>query len=300
MAVPHIAVCICTYRRADYLRRLLEALATQETDGRFTFSVVVADNDVKGTAQPVVEAFMSQARLPVIYCLQPIQNIALTRNEALAHAVGDFIAFIDDDELPIPNWLLLLFQTHEKCEVDGVVGSVKPHFEVEPPAWVIKGRFCERATYRTGTMLSWPQGRTGNLLFKRQVLDALEPPFFRAEFLTAEDQDFFRRAIGKGFRFAWCDEAVAYEEIPAIRWNRRFMLRRALLRGRVSLQHPISKLRPLLTSLVAVPVYALALPFAILFGEHVFTSLLIRSCDHLGRILAFVRFAALPRQYVTE
>ena len=42
---PHICVCICTFRRLPFLRRLLAALATQETGNQFTYSVVVADND---------------------------------------------------------------------------------------------------------------------------------------------------------------------------------------------------------------------------------------------------------------
>ena len=61
---------------------------------------------------------------------------------------------------------------------------------------------------------------------------------FRPEFLTGEDQDFFRRMIDRGHVFVWCDEAVAYEVVPPVRWRRTFMLRRALLRGRISLLHP--------------------------------------------------------------
>jgi succinoglycan biosynthesis protein ExoM len=298
--LPHIAVCICTYRRAAYLRRLLDALATQETESLFTYSIVIVDNDAARSAESAVKSFAKSTSLHVTYCVQPTQNIALARNDALAHAHADLIAFIDDDEIPIPNWLLLLFHACEKFCADGVVGSVKPNFEVEPPSWVVKGRFCERETYNTGTVLTWPQGRTGNLLFKQEILQALKQPFFRAEFLTAEDQDFFRRAIEHGYVFVWCDEAVAYEEVPSIRWNRGFMLKRALLRGKISLQHPTSRLRAIATSLVAVPVYAMVLPFTALFGKHVFTSYLIRSFDHIGRILGFLRVAALPQSYVTE
>ncbi len=41
----HISVCICTFKRTPLLKRLLQALEEQETDGLFTFSIVVADND---------------------------------------------------------------------------------------------------------------------------------------------------------------------------------------------------------------------------------------------------------------
>src|SRR5215469_9249606 len=41
----HICVCICTYKRPGPLQRLLKGLEGQETQGLFSFSVVVADND---------------------------------------------------------------------------------------------------------------------------------------------------------------------------------------------------------------------------------------------------------------
>ena len=34
--VAHISVCVCTYKRAVLLRRLLDELSRQETDGLFT------------------------------------------------------------------------------------------------------------------------------------------------------------------------------------------------------------------------------------------------------------------------
>jgi succinoglycan biosynthesis protein ExoM len=55
--LPHIAVCICTYKRPDLLTRLLTALTMQNTGGRFTYSIVVADNDPGRSAEPVVRRF---------------------------------------------------------------------------------------------------------------------------------------------------------------------------------------------------------------------------------------------------
>src|SRR4051812_43278175 len=98
--IPHICVCICTFKRLGFLRRLLAALAAQETGGLFTYSVVVADNDRHESAKAVVDEWTLGSLLRVAYCVQPRQNIALTRNQAIAHAKGDYIAFIDDDEWP--------------------------------------------------------------------------------------------------------------------------------------------------------------------------------------------------------
>jgi succinoglycan biosynthesis protein ExoM len=160
MKVQHISVCICTLKRAELLRRLLERLDMQRTEGLFTYSAVVADNDAAGSAQPVVAAFSAASTLQVTYCLEPQQNIALARNKALQHAAGDFIAFIDDDEFPADDWLLNLYQACTRYGADGVLGPVKPHFESEPPAWVKRGRFFERPSYATGFKMSWSETRT--------------------------------------------------------------------------------------------------------------------------------------------
>jgi glycosyltransferase involved in cell wall biosynthesis len=298
-ALPHIDVCICTYRRPRLLQRLLEALCDLETEGRFTCAIVVADNDRLESSRIPVAAFAASGRLPISYCVEPRQNIALARNKAVEHAKGDFLAFIDDDEFPTRRWLLNLFETCLRYEASGALGPVKPHFDEAPPRWVVDGGFYARPTYPTGFVIDWRKGRTGNLLIDRRVFAGDAQPF-RPEFLTGEDQDFFRRAIDRGQVFVWCDEAVAFEVVPPVRWRRTFMLRRALLRGRISLLHPTFGLRAVVKSMVAVPAYAAVLPFALVTGQSRFMLCLVKLFDHAGRLLALAGFNPVAEPYVTE
>jgi succinoglycan biosynthesis protein ExoM len=292
----HISVCICTLRRPDLLRRTLAGLEGQQTGGCFTYSVVVADNDAMESAQPTVEAFSATSRLPVIYCVEPRQNIALVRNKAIENAPGEWIAFIDDDEFPAADWLLNLFKTCIACRADGALGPVKPHFDVEPPQWVTNGKFFVRPSLATGYKLSWEESRTGNVLFRKEVLKDLETPF-RPEFGTAgEDMDFFRRAMDKGHSFVWCNEAVAYEVVPSSRCTRSYLLRRALLRGSNFHKHPAKRLQNLAKSLIAVPTYMLMLPILLLFGQHVFMKYLIKLLDHASRLLAYLGVSVVTQR----
>src|SRR6266480_976888 len=162
----HISVCICTYRRPEFLKRLLEELGRQDTGGLFTYSIVVADNDQHQSAKEVVSHFAAGSSVSINYCVEARQNIALARNKAIECASGDFVAFIDDDEFPTRRWLLTLFTACHEYNVDGVLGPVKPHFCEEPPEWLVKGRFYERPTYATGFVIDWRKGRTGNVLLK--------------------------------------------------------------------------------------------------------------------------------------
>ena len=294
----HICVCICTYKRPLLLKRLLEDLAHQERSGLFTYSIVVADNDRLRSAEAVVSGFAAASSIPVKYCVEPQQNISRARNKAVENANGDFIALIDDDEFPTKQWLLTLFNACCEHNVDGVLGPVKCQFDEVPPKWVVKGRFYERPTYRTGFVIDWTKGRTGNVLLKKNVFEGLEQPF-NPEFRTGEDQDFFRRMIEKGCVFVWCNEAVAFEVVPPVRCKRSFMLKRALLRGQVTLLHPTSGTWQILKSVIAVPAYTLALPFALAVGQHRFMALLVKLCDHLGKLLACLGIRPIKDAYVT-
>jgi succinoglycan biosynthesis protein ExoM len=298
-ASSHISVCVCTYKRPELLKRLLDGLRDQETGGLFTYSIVVADNDAAESARSVVASFAASSGLPVTYCVEPRQSIALARNKAVANASGDYVAFIDDDEFPIERWLLILFTTCNERGVDGVLGPVKPHYDVEPPQWVLKGRFHERDDHPTGLVIDWGKGRTGNTLLRKRIFDGCRRPF-DPEFRTSEDQEFFHRMIEKGWVFIWCSEAVAYEVVPPIRWQWKFMLRRALLRGTIRPKKPGFGLREVAKSVIAVPVYLVALPFSLLVGYHKYMDLLVRLCDHLGKLLAVVGIDVVREAYVTE
>jgi succinoglycan biosynthesis protein ExoM len=290
-AIPHICVCVCTFKRAKLLSFLLDKLGEQKTNGLFTYSAVVSDNDPAQSARATLAEFSASNSLAVVYCFEKQQNIALARNKALENAVGDFIAFIDDDEFPASDWLLNLYSACAAYDVAGALGPVLPYFDHEPPAWAIKGKFFDRPRFRSGYELSYDQTRTGNVLFRRDILKKVEVPF-RPQFNVAgEDIDFFRRMMQRGFKFIWCDEGIAYELVPVSRCTRSYLLRRAWLRGSNFSKQSANHLKNGAKSLVAVPCYALSLPVLIFFGQHVFLRYLIKLCDHFSRLLAY---AGLP------
>jgi len=296
---PHIVVCICTYKRPRLLNRLLQELTEQNTNHQFTYSIVVADNDQLQSAKSVVDAFRSTTSIPVKYCVEPRQNIALARNKAVENADGDFVAFIDDDEFPAKNWLLALFDACYKYRVEGALGPVKRHFDEEPPAWLLKGNFYERATYQTGLIIDWSKGRTNNTLVKKRIIPPGTQPF-RHEFRTGEDQDFFMRMIKDGHQFVWCNEAEVYESIPRIRWKRTFMIRRAALQGAASVLQSSFGTREIFSSILAIPTYTIALPVAFILGHHKFMALLVKLFYHIGVVMAFVGINPVKEPYVTE
>jgi glycosyltransferase involved in cell wall biosynthesis len=287
---PHITVCICTYRRPEMLKKLLEKLGTQRTDGLFGFSAVVVDNDRDETGSEVAYRAQRSAPFSIEYLIEPEQSISLARNRAVMSAQGDLIAFIDDDEFPGDDWLLRLYQTLRGTRSDGVLGPIEPHFDNSPPIWLVKSGILERKSFKTGDFISNPNDtRTGNVLIEKRLFNDhngyFDPRYGKT---GGGDVDFFNRSMLNGYRFAFCREAVVYETVPPERQRRSYYTKRAFTRGMsTAMYEPFLSLGSL-KSLMAIILYTLALPLTFLIGQHYFMKYLIKDCDHIGKILKYL------------
>lgn len=295
----HIGICICTFKRPEFLNNLLLKLREQVTEDLFDYSISIVDNDKCESARGIVENCSQTLKIPILYLLEPIQNIALARNKVIEHSQGNFIALIDDDEFPINHWLLTLYKCLRSYNVDGVLGPVLPYFEIQPPKWVTKGGFFERRNHSSGHELEWQNTRTGNALLKRQIFDN-NMMWFDPKFGSGgEDRDFFRRRLSEGRKFIWCREAPVYEKVPALRWEISVLTKRALLRGKMAFNAGESGVSNIFKSFIAVLIYSLLLPFLFVIGKHLLVKYLIKICDHLGKILAYFKIDVIKEKYIT-
>jgi glycosyltransferase involved in cell wall biosynthesis len=299
----HISVCVCTYKRPLLLNRLLMALERQETDSLFEYSMIIVDNDRSESGRQTVDARAGQSSIAIRYCLEPEQNIALARNKAIANSKGNFIAFIDDDEVPASRWLINHYKALTLFDTAGVLGPVLPLYEAPPPKWILEGRFFERPVYFSGYFLNWDLTRTGNCLLKRAIFEE-DDYWFDPQFGSGgEDRDFFKRKIARGHVFVWCNEAPIFEAVPPERWQKRAMLKRALLRGKMTYNSERQRPGDVMSSVAAVLYYSVNLPFLFLFspvfGFDVFMKTLVRDCDHLGKIFAMLKINIVKDRYIT-
>lgn len=297
----HICVCICTFKRTDYLPKLLKKLENQATDGLFDYSIVIVDNDYRESARQVIELYSQKSKLRIKYFVEPEQNIAMARNKAVHNSKGDYIGFIDDDEFPPENWLLNLYLAMNKYQADGILAPVLPYYEKEPPKWVLKGNFFDRPTHETGQILNWENTRTGNALLKRNLFFSEDCQGFNTKHCSGgEDKEFFRKEIMKGRVFMWCNEAPVFEYVPSHRWKRTFMIKRALLRGKVVFERSPKKYSGIAKSFFAITTYTFLLPFFLIFGQHIFMRYLIKNFDHIGKVLAAIGFNVIKEKYVVK
>lgn len=225
-----VALCVCTYRRPAGLRRLLDAIARLRTDRVGALEVVVIDNDPDGSARAVVDS-LDGTPFVVRYAHERRRGISHARNRAVAEAAdADWIAFLDDDEEPEPEWLDELLRVQAAHAADVVAGPVPPRYEAPAPGWVLRGRFHEPPRRPTGSPL--PYADTGNVLVRAALFRDFPAPFAPALALAGgEDTHFFLRVVRAGHRIVWADAAVAWEWVPPSRVRLPWLLRRAFRRG---------------------------------------------------------------------
>jgi len=225
-----VAVCAVTYRRPEGLKRLIAGL------DQLTFSksrpshveLVVVDNDPEGLACRYCETVRPTLASPLRCFSEPRRGISYARNKAVTCTVNDadFVAFIDDDEVPEPSWLDELLYVQRLYNADVVAGRVLSAFTEPVPAWIEKGGFFENDQYPTGDLLD--HAHAGNVLIRAEVFENVRPAFDERFSLSGgEDTHFFMRVHRAGYKIVWADNAVVWEWIPKARANTKWLVRRA-------------------------------------------------------------------------
>ena len=98
---PYVSVVIPTYNHAKLLKKALDSVMAQTFED---WEAIVVNNFSADNTIEVVNSFAD----PRIKILNFSNNgvIAASRNHGLKEATGDFIAFLDSDDIWYPNKLL--------------------------------------------------------------------------------------------------------------------------------------------------------------------------------------------------
>jgi glycosyltransferase involved in cell wall biosynthesis len=225
MVVMKIALCICTYKRPELLKRLLRSLQNIELGEleRTDVRIIVVDNYPDGNARAVCERFSGRLPVKLDFVEETQRGSAFARNRAVDEALrsdADFVAFIDDDDLPESDWLWQLTVKRMQTQADIVFGVFPPMVNPKWPDWLKNNKLFDAPDYKNKTKYGAPNNvGVGNVLMSHEFIEGMKSygPLFLTEFgmLGCEDADFFARAAKCGASFSRADKAAinrGYEE----------------------------------------------------------------------------------------
>ena len=134
---PKVSICIPAYNRKDYLRQTLESVYAQTYKDYEV--IVVDDGSVDGTGEMIKKAAYPNLR----YCWQENAGDAAARNKLISLAQGQFITFIDSDDLLMPDAVARMMDVMESQ--GGQVIVYGPYLRIDENGKVF-GR-CGRKLY---------------------------------------------------------------------------------------------------------------------------------------------------------
>jgi glycosyltransferase involved in cell wall biosynthesis len=131
---------LCTYNRAELLERVLEACFDQ-TMGESEYEVVLVNDGSTDATPRTIERARGRATCAFTVVTQPNSGLARARNAGIERARGERIVFIDDDVLPLPNFVEEHLRAAERrpgAIVRGGAIEVESPEDLPPPIWSIK------------------------------------------------------------------------------------------------------------------------------------------------------------------
>ena len=200
MDVPRLSVIIPTYNRRQRLGRVLDALAAQTLEPQ-AFEVVVVDD---GSKDGTPDWLRSQSyRFTTVVKQQENSGPAVARNTGVLNASADLVVFLDDDVVPIPDFLREHLASHGGAADDvAVIGPLAslPHYDQPWVTWEqVQVEKQYMAMQRGDYAATFRQFWTGNASVAREHVVAAG--LFDPRFLRAEDVELGVRLHERGVKF---------------------------------------------------------------------------------------------------
>ncbi len=195
-----VSVIIPAYNAEKYIAAAIESVLAQSFPG--VECIVVDDGSSDRTAQ-IVQRFGER----VCYCYQANSGRSAARNRGISLASGDYIAFLDADDLLLPEKLAQQVDYLEQHAADDAVYCRVAYFEEGRE----NSRYAVRRIAPAGHIL--PQLLFGNFITVHAPLirtsavervNGYDPGLARYE-----DWDFFLRLAMAGSRFGFLDRCQA-------------------------------------------------------------------------------------------
>ena len=203
MAGTAVSVVIPTRGRPEQLARCLGALARQTLPAA-AFEVIIVDDDSPVPVDPAIATGLPMAGKVLRV---PHAGPAAARNRGVDQAVGDVVAFTDDDCQPEPGWLAALLTALGSSTAPGAGGRVVNALP--------RNRYAEASQLLVSFLCEYYNGPDGARFFTSNNLAVRRDAFRRAggfderyRHAAGEDRELCDRFASRNTPLAYAADAV--------------------------------------------------------------------------------------------
>ena len=198
MDTPLVSIIIPVYNGGQYLAKTLESIVSQDYH---PFETIVVDDGSTDNSANVAQAYKN-----VRYIYQDNQGVPIARNTGIDAALGEFVAFSDQDDLWTANKLKLQAEyLIEHPDIDYVISKKRLFLEpgVERPSWLKKELLeNDQLAYTPSALVA-----------RKSAFEKIGQ--FDTNFQTASDVEWFFRAKDAKIPMAIIPEVLVIKRIHA-------------------------------------------------------------------------------------
>jgi glycosyltransferase involved in cell wall biosynthesis len=244
-----ISLVVTTYNRAALLAAALKSVAASRFENPAGVEVIVVDNNsTDGTRQTVAEIQAGDFPFVLRYVLESQQGLSYARNRGIDESKGQYVAFMDDDQLLDQDYLAKLEPAFRSTGAICVGGPLFYYNKESLPKWLpaLIDDAGERNHGDEIAILSLHGGRLigGNMVFvRRELLDIgkYDVTLGRsgASLLAGEEDELQDRLHRAGKRVAYHPGLIQYHYLAPVRLTKRYWRRQRFDYGRTTYRKSI-------------------------------------------------------------
>ncbi len=197
-----VSVIIPVYNGEHYIEQAIYSVINQTY--KFLEIILIDDGSTDRSKNIIKSIQTEQVSRKINYFYQKNQGVAIARNQGISHSKGEYIAFLDQDDIWMPNKLSLQIKfLKDNPNIDFVLGKQKIFLEegIPQPKWLRPQYLTEEITaYLLGVLL------TRKSIFRKIGC-------FDQTYKYGNDYDWFLKAIDKKLPYHILDEVILLKRI---------------------------------------------------------------------------------------
>jgi|Deesub1362A_J573_1020465.scaffolds.fasta_scaffold01189_2 glycosyltransferase involved in cell wall biosynthesis len=213
--MPKVSVIIPCYNVEDYIGECLDSVFSQTFQN---FEVIIINDGSTDKSEEKIRPYLNKYKKKIKYFFQRNRGAYCARNMGIKHASGEYIAFLDADDMLRPE---SLERRVEEIEADRRVGLVYTD------AYLLidegESKKIHEKTYREFFEITFYKGEvtlqilernfvpTPTVLVRSEVLRKVG--LFDETFKRTADYDLWIRISKNGWKFSYVEEPLSYYRV---------------------------------------------------------------------------------------